>query len=56
MLFDNPNKKAFFITLYNNEMKAPGKEHDKLIILKETEYREMPKKEESPFAAIETGD
>jgi len=58
MLFDRDNKKAFFVNLYDNNMKAPGKEHDKLIVLKETERRELPKKaeEKSPFEAVETGD
>lgn len=40
MLFDNPNKKAFFINLYDNDMRSPDKNYDKLLVLAETEWRE----------------
>lgn len=42
MLFDNEEKKAFFISLFDNNMVAPGKEHAKTLVLKETDYREKP--------------
>jgi SOS-response transcriptional repressor LexA len=40
MIFDNGNKQAFFVNVYDNDMKTPDKDYDKLIIVKETERRE----------------
>ena len=42
MLFDNENKKAYFINMWDNSFKSPGKDNDKYISLTETEYRERP--------------
>lgn len=55
MLFDNANKKAYFVNLYNNDTPAPGKDHDKMLVVKETEYRERPLSGiEATRAAVET--
>ena len=40
MLFMEDKKQSFFVNLYDNKLKQPGKEHDKLLILKEAEWRE----------------
>lgn len=40
MKFDNENKKAFYVNLYDNNMKDPAKQYDKLLVMKEAEYRE----------------
>lgn len=42
MMFDNENKKAYFVNLYDNEMRTPDKDFDKLLVLTETERREKP--------------
>jgi hypothetical protein len=42
MLFDNDNKKAYFVNVYSNDTKGPGKDHDFMLVVKETEYRERP--------------
>lgn len=42
MLFDNENKKAYFLNMWDNSFKAPGKDNDKYLSLTETEYRERP--------------
>lgn len=55
MLFDNENKKAYFLNMGDNSFKAPGKDNDKYLSLTETEYRERPttnsdeEKENLPF-------
>ena len=40
MLFKEEEKKSYFVNMYDNKLKQPGKEHDKLLILKEAERRE----------------
>ena len=40
MLFDNVEKKAYFLGMWDNTIKSPGRDNDKWISLKETEYRE----------------
>jgi len=40
MLFKEDKKQSFFANLYDNKLKQPGKEHDKMLILKEAERRE----------------
>lgn len=55
MLFDNDEKKAFFINMWDNSFKSPGKDNDKYLSLTETEYREREtstneeEKESLPF-------
>ena len=55
MLFDNEEKKAFFLNMWDNSFKAPGKDNDKYLSLTETEYRERvtstteEEKESLPF-------
>lgn len=48
MLFKNEEKKAYFVNLYDNEMKTPEKNYDKLLVLTETEYREKPQAATAP--------
>lgn len=40
MLFDNDEKTAFFINMWDNSFKSPGKDNDKYLALTEAEYRE----------------
>ena len=40
MLSDDGEKKSYWIGLYDNKLKSPGKDNDKLLTLTETEYRE----------------
>lgn len=55
MLFDNEEKKAYFLNMWDNSFKAPGKDNDKYLSLTETEYRERvtstteEEKESLPF-------
>jgi hypothetical protein len=53
MVFDNPNKKAFFVNLQFNEAKSEDKNFDALLSIKETEFRE---KGESTAPAASTPD
>jgi SOS-response transcriptional repressor LexA len=47
-MFSNETKQAFFVNVYDNDMKTPDKNYDKLLIVKETEWRE--KGESAPAA------
>lgn len=47
MMFDNENKQAFFVNVYDNDMRTPDKDYDKLLVIKETERREK----ETPTAS-----
>lgn len=52
MFFMNDDRKAYFVNLYENDMKTPDKEYDKQLVLTETEYREKaiaPAKEDADF-------
>lgn len=55
MLFDNVEKKAYFLGMWDNTFKSPGKDNDKYLSLTETEYRERAtssneaEKENLPF-------
>lgn len=53
MMFDNSNKQAFFVNVYDNDMKTPDKDYDKLLVVKETERREkgtaVAASEDAPF-------
>lgn len=55
MLFDNEEKKAYYLNMWDNSFKAPGKDNDKYLSLTETEYRERAtssndeEKESLPF-------
>lgn len=52
MFFMNDERKAFFVNLYENDMKTPDKEYDKQLVLTETEYREKtiaPAKTDADF-------
>ena len=55
MLFDNEEKKAYFLNMWDNTFKSPGKDNDKYLSLTETEYRERAtssneaEKENLPF-------
>lgn len=52
MMFDNTNKQAFFVNVYDNDMRTPDKDYDKLLIIKETERREkgtVAASEDAPF-------
>jgi len=40
MIFDNDNKQSFFVNIYDNAMKTPEKDYDKLLVLTEAEWRE----------------
>lgn len=40
ILFNNDEKRAFFVNVYENKTKGPGSEYDKLLKLKETEWKE----------------
>lgn len=42
ILFDRDNKKAWYVNLYENTTPSPEKKHDKMIVLKQAEYREQP--------------
>ena len=53
MLIDSAIKKSWYVNLYDNTTPSPDKPHDKMIILKEAEYREKPK---SGIESIEVGD
>ena len=53
VLFDNVDKKAYFLNLYDNTLKWPDSKsnNDKTLTLTETEYRERPtpSTENDPF-------
>lgn len=40
MMFNNDTRQAFFVNIYDNEMKTPEKNYDKLLVINETEWRE----------------
>ena len=54
MLFDRDNKQAWYVNLYENTAPSPEKNYQKLIILKQAEYRERAV--DAQRASIETGD
>jgi len=47
VLRDDENKKAWFISLFDNEFKKPGSEADKVLSLQAAEYREREVKEDT---------
>jgi len=40
MMFDNDNKRTWFVNLYESTFNKPGEEVNKYLVIKETEYRE----------------
>lgn len=49
MIFDNDNKQSFFVNIYDNAMKTPEKDYDKLLVLTEAEWREKWESSDKPF-------
>lgn len=47
VLRDDANKKAWFISLFDNDFKKPGSEADKVLSLQAAEYREREVKEDT---------
>jgi hypothetical protein len=39
-MFDNDNKRTWFVNLYESTFNKPGEEVNKYLVIKETEYRE----------------
>ena len=56
MLFNRDAKTAHYVNLYDNTTPSPEKDYDKLIILKQAEYREQTNPTEASRAAVERGD
>ena len=56
ILFDRDNKQARYVNLYDNVAPSPEKPYDKLIALKEAEYREKTDAVAQLRASIEIGD
>lgn len=56
MLFNRDEKQAWYVNLYDNTTPSPEKNYEKLVILKQAEYREKTDSVEAQRAAIETGD
>lgn len=56
MLFNREEKKAWYVNLYDNTAPSPEKNYQKLVILKQAEYRERTNPVEEQRKQMEIGD